>query len=42
MTVIEFEQVHYTYPGEEKESLCGIDLRIEQGSFVAEIGRAHV
>ena len=38
MTVIEFEQVHFTYPGEEKECLCGIDLRIEQGSFVAVLG----
>ena len=38
MTVIEFEQVHFTYPGEEHESLCGIDLTIEQGSFVAVLG----
>lgn len=38
MTVIDFEQVHFTYPGEEKESLCGIDLAIEAGSFVAVLG----
>ena len=37
-TVIEFEQVHYTYPGDELESLCGVDLAIEQGSFVAVLG----
>ena len=38
MTVIEFEQVHFTYPGEGKESLCGVDLRIKAGSFVAVLG----
>ena len=38
MTVIRFEQVHFTYPGEENESLCGIDLAIESGSFVAVLG----
>ena len=38
MTVIQFEQVHYSYPGEEKESLCGVDLAIEAGSFVAVLG----
>ena len=37
-TVIEFQQVHFTYPGEESESLCGVDLSIEQGSFVAVLG----
>ncbi len=36
--VIEFENVHYTYPGDDRESLCGIDLRIEKGSFVAILG----
>ena len=36
--VIVFENVHYTYPGDELESLCGIDLAIEQGSFVAVLG----
>lgn len=38
MSVIQFEQVRFTYPGEEKESLCGIDLNIEAGSFVAVLG----
>ena len=37
-TVIKFEKVHYTYPGDEQESLCGIDLEIERGSFVAILG----
>ena len=36
--VIVFENVHYTYPGDELESLCGIDLTIGQGSFVAVLG----
>ena len=36
--IIRFENVHFTYPEEEKESLCGIDLDIEQGSFVAVLG----
>lgn len=38
MSIISFKQVHYTYPGDELESLCGIDLEIEQGSFVAVLG----
>ncbi len=37
-TVIRFENVHYTYPGDEMESLRGIDLEIEEGSFVAVLG----
>ena len=37
--VIVFENVHYTYPGDELESLCGVDLAIEKGSFVAVLGR---
>ena len=36
--VIRFENVHFTYPGDETESLCGIDLEIEEGSFVAVLG----
>ncbi|MEA5151144.1 MAG: energy-coupling factor transporter ATPase [Oscillospiraceae bacterium] len=36
--MISFRQVHYTYPGDELESLCGIDLEIEEGSFVAILG----
>ena len=38
MTVIEFEQVHFSYPGGEREILCGINLKIESGSFVAVLG----
>ena len=38
MTVIEFEQVHFSYPGGEREILCGIDLKIESGRFVAVLG----
>ena len=36
--IIKFEDVHYTYPGDELESLCGISLEIEKGSFVAVLG----
>ena len=36
--IVRFENVHFTYPEEEKESLCGIDLSIEPGSFVAVLG----
>ena len=36
--VIRFENVHFTYPGDETESLRGIDLEIEEGSFVAVLG----
>ena len=38
MSIIEFENVHFTYPGDQMESLCGIDLEIEAGSFVAVLG----
>ncbi len=38
MNVIKFENVHYTYPGDELESLCGVSLEIEKGSFVAVLG----
>ena len=38
MSIIRFEQVHYTYPGDELESLCGVDLEIEPGEFVAVLG----
>jgi len=37
-TVIELRDVHFTYPGDELESLCGVSLKIERGSFVAVLG----
>ncbi len=37
-SMIEIKNLHYTYPGDELESLCGIDLSIEKGSFVAVLG----
>ena len=36
--IIRFENVRFTYPGDEQESLCGINLEIEKGSFVAVLG----
>lgn len=36
--VISFKNVHFTYPGDEVESLSGIDIDIEEGSFVAVLG----
>ncbi len=38
MSIINFENVHYTYPGDDMESLCGIDLAIEKGQFTAVLG----
>ena len=38
MSIIKLENVHYTYPGDQMESLCGVDLAIEEGSFVAVLG----
>ena len=36
--IIRFENVHFTYPEEERESLCGVSLEIDEGSFVAVLG----
>ena len=36
--IIRFEDVRFSYPGDEQESLCGINLEIEKGSFVAVLG----
>ena len=36
--IIRFENVHFSYPEEEQEILCGIDLEIAEGSFVAVLG----
>ena len=38
MSIIKFENVHFTYPGDQMESLCGVDLEIQAGSFVAVLG----
>ena len=38
MNRISFKNVHFTYPGDDQESLCGIDLDIAAGSFVAVLG----
>ncbi len=37
--IIRFENVHYIYPGDELESLCGVSFGVERGSFVAVLGR---
>ena len=36
--IVEFQNVHFTYPEDSRESLCGIDLSIQEGSFVAVLG----
>jgi len=38
LSIIRFENVHYTYSDEEEETLRGVDLEIEKGSFVAVLG----
>ena len=38
MNIISFKNVHFTYPVDDQESLCGIDLDIAAGSFVAVLG----
>ena len=37
-SVIKIENLHYTYPGDDVESLKGVNLEIERGSFVAVLG----
>ena len=39
MEIIRFDNVHFKYPGSEKETLHGISLSIEEGTFVAVLGR---
>lgn len=36
--IIEIEDLHFTYPGDEIETLRGVSLTIEEGSFVAILG----
>ncbi len=38
-SIISFNKVRYTYPGDKLESLCGIELDIAEGSFTAVLGR---
>ena len=37
-SVRKIENLHYTYPGDDVESLKGVSLEIERGSFVAVLG----
>ena len=37
-SIIRFENVHYTYSEDKDETLRGIDLSIEEGTFVAVLG----
>ena len=37
-SVIKIENLHYTYPGDDVESLKGVSLEIERGSFVDVLG----
>ena len=36
--IIRIEDLHFTYPGDSEETLRGIDLEIDAGSFVAVLG----
>ncbi|MEG1633140.1 MAG: energy-coupling factor transporter ATPase [Oscillospiraceae bacterium] len=36
--IIKIENLHYTYPGDEVETLRGLNLGIREGSFVAVLG----
>ena len=38
MPIIKTENLHFTYQGDEQETLHGVDLEIEEGSFVAILG----
>ena len=38
MSIISIKNLHYTYPGDEIETLMGVSLEIEKGSFVAVLG----
>ena len=37
-SVIIIENLHYTYPGDDAESLKGVSLEIERGSFTVILG----
>ena len=38
MPIIKTENLHFTYQGEEKETLHGVNMQIEEGTFVAVLG----
>ncbi len=38
MPIIKTENLHFTYQGEEKETLHGVNMEIEEGTFVAVLG----
>ena len=38
MSVIEFENVDFSYPGDDYKSLDGVSVKIEKGEFVAVLG----
>ena len=38
MPIIKTDNLHFTYQGDEKETLHGVNLEIEEGSFVAILG----
>lgn len=38
MAIIKTEDLHFTYEGDELETLHGVDLEIEEGTFVAILG----
>ena len=38
MSFIEAKEVYYRYPQAEKDALCGVDLTVEKGEYVAVIG----
>ena len=37
--IIKIENLHYLYPGDEIETLCGIDRELHPGTFTAVLGR---
>ena len=38
MPIIKTDNLHFTYQGDEKETLHGVNLEIEEGTFVAILG----
>ena len=36
--IIEFQDVHFSYSEDKKETLCGVSFGVEQGTFVAVLG----